>query len=1186
VLMCSKKGVEKQTNNVLNLITRMMKSLQKTIGLLLLLLGINGLTATMAQSSLAQIDKPVFLQKERDTGLPLKRVLADLTVKHGATFHYNSRIVDDKFVHDVPNNDLAKSLETIQLQTQLTIERVATNQYMILASEKRSEGPLSITPVLTPNQSKINQFTVTGKVTDAADGAALVGVTVVQKGTTNGTVTDIDGLYSLSLPTGNELLVFSSIGYLPKVTSAGNQKVLNMVLESDNKLLGEQVVIGYGTRKRDELSGAVTTISSELITKQNITSFDQALAGQVAGLTLREGSGAPGGGPEILIRGINTFGSNKPLIVIDDVIFESYNDQNNNPLSLLNPEDIESMTVLKDAATKAIYGSRATAGVIMVTTKRGKLGKPTFTFNTNTGFSTAMEFENPNMMNARELAQFRKESTIDKLRYTNPTYKDPSVPVPDNLIPAAFLNPEQYGEGTNWFDEITRTAVSQTSNISVNGGTENVKYFVSANYLNQEGVILKTDLQRLALRANLDIKLSPKFKLGVDLSPSRTMANRPATDPASGGFSAYSTVTATYWISPEAKVRDANGNFNYLTTSPLTTSWTSNPVYELYAEKEERLANQLNIGSYLEFEPLPNLSFKTKLSYTNNIRRSRAFSPSTIAQDGLNPVLPRPDGARAQLYNENFSNILSDNIVRYRLIKNKHNLELFGAFTAQDVTTESSTLNAKRLLDENLTLVSFSNVDKTAVDNFSGSEGFTQNRLLSGIGRINYIFDKKYLFNFSVRQDGSSRFGRTVQSAIFPAGSFAWRASDENFIKKHTSKWLDELRFEVGYGITGNQQGIGNYSFLGTVTQQNYIFGGVSTLGNTLTSTPNSEITWEQSKQLDIGFNLAMFKKRVSLAFNVYQQTTDGLLSFIPIPAVTGFTGVQGNGGTVENKGFEIQLDVNPIKKRNFDWTSSFNCSAYRNNIVKLTNGTFYSGTAGNGSAITISKEGEPVGMYFGLKTLGLFTEADMADSKVPKYAGAAVGTHKYLDGNGNGVLEQQADHVITGNPHPDLLFGWTNQLRAHGFNLRIIMQGQLGGTIMDLRREVMYNVDGNFNISRDMFDRFRPGDDPTTKTIPTTAAATAQFRWPSDNKLTDGSFVALKNITLGYDLMKLFTKRKVFLRTAEIYTSVRNAFYLANYTQGNPEIRRSNDGSAVRSVNYGSYPISRTTTVGVNITF
>lgn len=1163
----------------------MMKSLQKMIALLLLILGINGLTASNAQS-LTQVDKPKFLQKEKETGQPLKRVLADLTAKYGATFHYNSRIVDDKYVHDVPNGDLAKSLEIIQLQTQLSIERVATNQYMILATARRSEDPLSISPVLTPVQSKIAQFTVTGKVTDAADGSALVGVTVVQKGTSNGTVTDIDGQYSLALPIGNEVLVFSSIGYLPKQINAANQKVINMTLEADDKVLQEQVVIGYGTRKRDELSGAVSTISAEIITKQNINSFDQALAGQVAGMTLREGTGAPGAGPEILIRGINTFGSNKPLIVIDDVIFENYNDQNNNPLALLNPEDIESMSVLKDAATKAIYGSRATAGVILVTTKRGKLGKPTFTFNSNTGISTALSFEKPNVMNATELAQFRKEVAIDRIRFTNALYKDPSVTVPDNLLPAAVLNPSQYGIGTNWFDEVTRDAVSQNNNISVSGGSENIKYFVSANYLNQEGIVLNTDLKRLALRANLDVKLNQKFKMGIDLSPSRTTQNRPATDPSSGQFSAYSTITATYWLSPDAKVKDEQGNWNYLAISPLTSSYTSNPVYELEVEKEQRLANQLNLGSYVEFEPIPNLSFKTKISYTNNVRRSRSFSPSTVAADGLNPALPRATGANAGLYNENFSNLILDNTVRYRLIKNKHNLELLGAYTIQDAFTESSSITAKRLLDENLTLVSFNNVEKTATDNFIGSEGFTQNRVLSSIGRINYIFDKKYLLNLSVRQDGSSRFGRAVQNAVFPAGSVAWRASDEDFIKKYTGKWLDELRFEVGYGITGNQQGISNYGFLGTVTQSNYLFGGVTTLGNTLTAMPNSEITWEQSKQLDLGFNLALFKKRVSLAVNVYEQTTEGLLNFVPIPAITGFTGVQSNGGSVQNRGFEVQIDVVPVKKRNFQWTSSFNCSAYKNKILELTNGTFYSGTAGNGSSVTISQAGQPVGMYYGLKILGLYTEADMADSKVPKYAGATVGTVKYLDGNGNGVLEQQADHIVTGNPHPDLMFGWTNTFNAYGFNLRAVLAGQLGGTILDLRKELMYNMDGNFNGHRDLLNRFRPGDDPTTKSIPTSVAGTAQFRWPSDTKLTDGSYVALKNVTLTYNVMQVLNRKKIPLKAAELYVSVRNAFYIANYKEGNPEIRRSNDGSAVRSINYGSYPIGRTTTVGVNITF
>lgn len=405
-------------------------------------------------------------------------------------------------------------------------------------------------------------------------------------------------------------------------------------------------------------------------------------------------------------------------------------------------------------------------------------------------------------------------------------------------------------------------------------------------------------------------------------------------------------------------------------------------------------------------------------------------------------------------------------------------------------------------------------------------------------------------------------------------------------MQKLKGSWLDELRVEVGYGITGNQQGIGNYGFLGSVGQANYIFNGISTLGNTLTSIPNADITWEQSKQFDIGFNASLFKRRLNLSFNTYKQVTDGLLSFIPIPTITGFGGVQGNGGTIQNTGFEFQIDGMILKKNNLTWNSSLNFSRYKNKILELTNGTFYSGTAGNGSNITISEAGQPVGMYYGLQILGLYTAEDIANTSVPKYAGAAVGTIKYRDGNGNGILEQQADHVVIGNPHPDLMFGWTNQFKAYGFNLRAIFAGQLGGAIMDLRKEIMYNVDGNFNVHRDLLNRFRPGDDPTTKTLPTTVSGTAQFRWPNTTRLTDGSYIALKNLMLGYNLGALLKQKTRFFKSAEVFASIQNVFYIANYKEGNPEIRRTNDGSAVRSVNYGSYPVSRTSTLGLNVSF
>ncbi len=1031
--------------------------------------------------------------------------------------------------------------------------------------------------------------TVTGKVTDSKDGLGIPGATVKVKGAQNAAQTNADGNYSITLSSTGATLVFSSVGYTAQEIAVGNQTTINVKLAASNIGLEDVVVIGYGTKKKEDLVGAVTQVTAKQITRQPVTSFDQALQGLVPGVTIREGTGAPGAGPEILIRGINTFGNNKPLIVIDDVIFEGYNDQNNNPLALLNPEDIESISVLKDAASKSIYGSRATAGVIIVTTKKGKIGKPIINYSASAGVSNYMQFEKPQVLNATELAQFRRESAIDRIRFTTPAYRDPSVEVPESLIPVAFQNPAQYGVGTDWFDEVTRSAYQQTHNVSVSGGTENVKYYVSGNYLDQDGIVLGNDIKRYSFRSNIDLKITPKLNFGLNLSPTRTLSNRVADDPSASQFSAYSTITSTYWISPEAKVRDANGNFIFTTQSPLTQFFTANPVYQLDAETEKRLNNQLILGGYIDFEPLKGLKLKSKLSYSNNLRRTDAFSPSTVApNDNLTPLLPRLNGATAAQFIEDFSNLVSDNIITYNINKKKHQLELLGGFTYQETKVTGTTVNAQRILDENLRQPSFANVDKSTAGNFSGGQTFGENNIISYISRANYIFSNKYFLNASARYDISSKFGREVQGGFFPAVSVAWRPTEEKFIKDLNLKWLSDLRVEAGYGITGSTQGnnIGNYSYLGTVGQANYIFGGVATLGNALTGLPNPDLTWEESKQLDLGLNADLFKGRLSVAFNVYKQNTEGLLATIPVPSITGFGGVGGNAGEVQNTGFEADIQAVPLQKKDFSWTTGLNFSRYNNKIIALPNGTFFSGNAGNGTLIAVSQVGQPIGMYRGLDITGLYTEAEIADPSVPKYPGAAVGTVKYVDGNGNGVLETEADYVILANPHPDLQFGWNNEFRYKNLSLRTIFSGQLGGAIYDLRKEIMYNLDGAFNVHRDVLDRYRPGDDPTTKSIPTTASGTNQFRIPTSQKVFDGSFVSLKNVTVSYDITSLANFRGKIFNRAEAYISGRNIFYIASYKEGNPEIRRSNDGGALRSVNYGSYPIATTFLFGLNVSF
>jgi TonB-dependent starch-binding outer membrane protein SusC len=1085
-------------------------------------------------------------------------------------------------------------MHTQRPPTQVRFVTIALSFFLVLFSVNLSA------------QDATERITYTGTVTNA-EGRPVAKASVRLKNASSGTATDGDGRFSFTVSKNPaNVLVISSVGYVAQEVTVGSQTNFIITLQQSTADLGEVVVIGYGTRKREDVSGAVTQVTSDLITKQPITSIDQGLAGLTPGVVLREGTGAPGSGPEILIRGINGFGSNKPLVVIDDIIYDNGNDQNNNPLAALNPEDIETITILKDAATKAIYGSRATGGVILITTKRGKVGRTKITFNSNVGLSNVLPFERPDVLNASELAQFRKEKAIDDLRAsTNQSfaiYADPKVPVPDSALlrflpaAAAYINPESFGEGTNWFDEVTRTAVTQNYNLSISGGNANARYYISGNYLNQEGVVINNGIRRYSFRSNLDIKLNDKLRFGLNVNPSRTEQDRPADDPGNGQFSAYGTITSTYWIDPSVPVFQPNGQYTYTTQGVLASNWTANPVYQLYAEKEVRRSTQLLTGTYLEYEPVKNLVFRTNFTWNYTQARSQNFKPSNLVGDGsLTPQFPNQDSARAVLFNSSLNNVISDNTVRYRTAFGRHHVNVLGGFLVQQQTTEQSTISARRLLDENFQLPDFNNVSSASLGNFTGSEEFGRFRMVSLIGRINYDFNNKYLLNFSIRRDGSSRFGRDVQYGVFPAGSVAWRITEEGFMEKLKNSWLNELRLEAGYGITGANVG-SNYGFLGSIGNASYAFGTtpVLNLGNTLASLPNPLITWEESKQFDAGLNASFLGRRINLAFNVYQQITEGLHAAIPLSWITGFGSVTGNQESrVQNRGFELQLDAVLVRRKDFTWNLGMNISKYKNKILDYyLPGGFQNGLAGNGTNVTISQAGQPVGMLRGLKVLGLYTADDIANPAVPKYTGARVGSLKYLDGNGNGTLENnfEADYVILGNPHPDLMFGWNTQASWKGWSLRAIFAGQFGGLIYDLRREIMWNVDGNFNIDRQMLNRFRPGDDPTTKTFPTTAspngATTRYVRFPASNKIYDGTYMALKNLTVSYNLAKLMNSRSRVVDAAEFYLGARNVFYLAAYKFGNPEVRRSNDGSALRSINYGSYPVSRTFTIGINLTF
>ena len=676
--------------------------------------------------------------------------------------------------------------------------------------------------------------------------------------------------------------------------------------------------------------------------------------------------------------------------------------------------------------------------------------------------------------------------------------------------------------------------------------------------------------------------------MGLSFSPSRTERNRSADEPGAGQFSAFSSITSTYWADPSATVRDALGNYNVTTQGKITSSWTANPLYQLESEKEIRNITQLLTNLYLEFEPIKNFTLRTSLSHNYKQAKSTNFQPSNLVADGLNPMLPNLDGARATSFSNVENNLIWDNIARYNIIKGQHNFNLMGGFSVQEVRNETSTINAKRLIDETFQLVDYRNVDRSVIGNYSGSDEFGQSRLVSYISRLNYTFNNKYFLNASLRRDGSSRFGRGVKYGNFPAGSIGWRVTEEPFMKNLKANFLNDLKFELGYGITGSNS-ITNYGHLGAVSTTDYLFGSTVKSGSFLNSFPNPYITWEESKQLDFGVSAAFWNNRINFSLNLYRQETAGSLAAISTSWITGVGNITGNQNSVlENKGFEVDLSVLAVRKNGFSWTTGMNFSAYRNKLVSYPDTVgFRSGLAGNGTQIALTKPGNPIGMLIGYQFTGLFTQAEIDDPKVPKYAGARPGSAKWVDGDGDGVLEIQDDYVVLANPHPDLMFGWNNTFEYKGITLRAIFAGQLGGAIYDLRKEIMYNVDGNFNVSRDMENRWRPGDtDFSVDKFPTTYLNTNRVRFPGSNKIIDGSYIALKNLTLAYDVNRLLKGRAKFAKAIEVVGSIRNVFYLANYKDGNPEVRRTNDGSALRSVNYGSYPTARTYTLGLNFTF
>ena len=1018
--------------------------------------------------------------------------------------------------------------------------------------------------------------TISGIVTDLEDNEPLPGVNVLVKGTTIGTVTDVDGNYRLTVPDDAETLVFSSVGYTSQEVAINNQTVINMGLAPDVQSLSEVVVVGYGTQQRRDVTGSVASIPAESIDELPVSNFSEALSGQVAGVQVQQTTGAPGGGLNIRVRGTGSItAGNEPLYVIDgypvsnntNIASEGAPDQAINPLSSLNPNDIESIEVLKDASAAAIYGSRGANGVVLITTKRGEAGKPQVQFSAYAGIQEVTK--TIDMLNAYQFAELSREAFNNAWVDRGGNPNDPNEVRPDGerlRIPPEFLNTDLLEANTDFQDAIFTTAPVQNYQLSVSGGNENARYFVSGGYFDQKGIVKSSGFERFSARANVDVDVSEKVKIGLHLTPTYSINDLAS---AEGHWAGNGAINAALAIMPIFPLKTPDGGYGSQIDFGYGMPTISSP-YAIVNEYQGELRQLRLLGNVFgEYEIIEGLTFRTSIGTDINTYRTNTYSPTIIDRQG-NPSVANFNTAQEV-------NWLNENTLNFsRLIDEDHNVGALLGVTIQKEMWETSSIEATNFPNDIIPTLNAGQIT-------AGGSRAEEWSLLSYLGRVNYTFKDKYLATATIRTDGSSRFGQDTRWGVFPSASLGWRISEENFMQNIAT--VSDLKLRASYGVTGNNF-IDNYGAIGLLTGDNYVFGsGTGNLVNGLAQNTlsNPELSWETTRQLDVGLELGLFEDRLFFVADYYLSNTSDLLLEVPIPTSTGFDISLQNIGKVENEGLEFALTSRNFTG-NFQWTTNANISFNRNKVLAL-------GPEGDpirtGSGIGnthITEVGEPIGNFYGYIQEGVYIDQQDLDSS-PSFPNSQAGDVKYRDVDENGEITPD-DRTIIGNNRPDFVWGVTNSFVFKGFDLNVILQGVQGNEILNLSSRFISNLEGNQNQRVEVLDRWRSPEQPGNGIIPRASSRTTgnnnnvSTRW-----IEDGSFVRVRNITLGYNFPgSLFTN--TFIQSARAYLGIQNAFTFTDYKGYNPEVNLEGNAPLTPGTDYGGYPLARTYTIGVNLNF
>jgi TonB-linked SusC/RagA family outer membrane protein len=1068
-------------------------------------------------------------------------------------------------------------------------------------------------PALLSAQEKI---TVSGAVYSES-GEPLGGVSVVAKNTAGGASSSVlsnqKGQFKFDgLSSGAKYnFTLSSVGYEEKTLPAvvlgqGSTDLSAVKLRISTSSLDQVVVVGYGTQLRKEITGAVSSVGANEIKDQPVYSFEQAIAGKLPGVQVIQNTGAPGGSISIRIRGLNSISAGTdPLYVVDG--FPISNDLKNlqgstdviniagqasfqkapDPMSTINPDDIESVEVLKDASAAAIYGSRGSNGVVIITTKRGKKNSPA-TF----GYTGYYGFQSPSktidMMNAYQWSQLafdgKNNSYLDanpnaSITDNNTVRASPNYQIPPDILP--YLAGQPGLVNTNWQNAVLRTAPIQDHTVYASGGSDKIQYYVSGNYFDQEGIVINSGYNRYGLRTNITANLTDKLKFGFSLN---TTFDQYDLVNSEGPWTFDGILSNALKAAPIFPVYNPDGSYaiNRQNTYAYSLSGGENPV-ALANEIKDNLNHVRNLGSvYGEYEIIPGLSFKTYFGADINYYDREYFRPSTLGtykpvQQGT-PTIPKGSSQTAIATNWVWENTLN---YAFKVKENNH-FSVLAGYTSQKNTTKATEVDGTGFPNNAVTTLNAATVT-------SGTSTESQWSLISFLGRVNYNFSEKYFLTASIRADGSSRFGANDKWGYFPSASVGWLASNEDFFKVES---ISLLKFRASYGLTGNFQ-IPNYASYDLMSSNNYILGNTNgnlVSGVGISQPANPDLTWEKTAQFNAGFDLGLFKDRIYLLADYYHATTSNLLLNVPVPLSSGFATALQNIGKVENYGVEFGLTTHNLVGA-FTWNTNFNIASNKNNVEQLgPNGAPIISDGGNGtiSQMYITKVGSPIGSYFGYVNGGVFKDQKDLDNS-PHYPTAKPGDRKFLDVSGpagkpDGVIDAN-DRTTIGSYFPKYIWGFINDFTYKHFDLSVALQAVEGDQIMNLQRRYLYNSEGNANqMTGDLGYWKSPTNPGNGQAMRANRVANANSEQISSFHVEDGSFVRLRNITLGYTFNQAVFSH-VF-KTFHIYVSGQNIYTWTKYTGYNPEVNARPDSPLSQGEDYGTYPLAKTFIAGVNLTF